>query len=174
MLLPPLLPLEADRAQPTQELWGSILGGHHGCSHRVHLQGPLVGDAVADDLVDRGAHGLGEVPVVERRGVCACLDRRCMDLQRQQQSSRCACLMTLSVCCQRVDDRLHVQAFASPTHHFVNLVRCDTRPHCSMSLVQDLPGNQACFADACYLLRGVDRHCVDIQRASAFSSTSTD
>ena len=82
--------------------------------------------------------------------------------------------MTLSVCCQCVDDRLHIQAFASPTHHFVNLVRCDTRPHCSMSLVQDLPGNQACFADACYLLRGVDRHCVDIQRASAFSSTSTD
>mmetsp|Transcript_6794 Transcript_6794/g.19608 ORF Transcript_6794/g.19608 Transcript_6794/m.19608 type:complete len:251 (-) Transcript_6794:257-1009(-) len=35
------------------------------------LERALVGDAVANDLVDGGAHGLGEVPVVQRRRVSA-------------------------------------------------------------------------------------------------------
>eukprot|EP00976_Prorocentrum_cordatum_P098245 1191320-Prorocentrum_minimum.AAC.1 len=40
--------------------------------HHVALhEGPRVGDAVADDLIDRGAHGLREVVVVEGGGVPA-------------------------------------------------------------------------------------------------------
>jgi hypothetical protein len=33
------------------------------------LEDSLVRNAVADDLIDRCAHGLGEVAVIERRGI---------------------------------------------------------------------------------------------------------
>jgi hypothetical protein len=39
------------------------------------LQGAAVGDAVADHLVDRGAQGLGEAPVAERRRVGAVVEQ---------------------------------------------------------------------------------------------------
>ena len=72
--------------------------------------------------------------------------------------------------CQ-VNNHLNTQFSAYRTHHFVNLVRCDTRAHRSMSFIQDLPGKQACFADACYLLWGVDWHCVQQILASVLSRT---
>ena len=44
------------------------------------LQHPRVGDAVADHLVGRGAHALGEVVVVERRRIGVALDVQLVDV----------------------------------------------------------------------------------------------
>ena len=44
------------------------------------VQHPVVGDAVADDLVDRRADALGEAVVVERARVGAPLDARLVDV----------------------------------------------------------------------------------------------
>ena len=47
---------------------------------------PVVGDAVADDLVDRGAQRLGEAVVVERARVAA--PRRCRPRGRSRRARR--------------------------------------------------------------------------------------
>lgn len=53
------------------------------------LQWPSVRDAVADDLVDRRAAGLGEVVVVERRWVAV---PRCAGLETASTLQGCYCL----------------------------------------------------------------------------------
>ena len=97
------------------------------------LQRALVGNTVADGLVDGGADGLGEVHVVQGRGV------RLEDVvsRRIEKSEGTVSYITLYT---RLVDNL------------IDVVGCDTRLQFTSSSIQDLASQAANFAHAFLLL----------------------
>lgn len=97
------------------------------------LQRALVGDTVADGLVDGGADGLGEVHVVQGRGV------RLEDIVSRHIEKSEGTVSYITLYTRFVDN-------------LIDVVGCDTRLQFTSSSIQDLASQAANFAHAFLLL----------------------
>lgn len=123
----------------------SVVEGDVDVDNVAVLQDALIGNTVADALVHAGAHRLGEVAVVEWRGVGLASTKSCKQAARQTDRPR---RRTLEEQIGKGEESAHISFYACFVDDFVNRVSGDAGLQGSGGNVEDLTGEAADLAHA--------------------------
>ena len=74
-----LIDLAAEEGCAGVAMYTADVGGDVDLDDVAVLQGASIGDAVADDLIDRRAARLGKPAIAKRRGICSVVDQELVD-----------------------------------------------------------------------------------------------